>query len=83
VADEWSAFFNPSDNKINYLFLLFLKMEEFLDELTTCSVCMERYTSPKVLPCQPTFCVECITNCMAQLLWYEQVIIKFFCLLPF
>ncbi len=51
--------------------------------MATCSVCMEGYISPKVLPCQHTFCVECITRCMAQLLWYEQVIIKFVCLLLF
>ena len=36
-----------------------------LDEELTCSICLERYTSPKVLPCQHTFCKE---PCMRQLI---------------
>ena len=31
-------------------------------ELTECSICTEVFTDPRVLPCQHTFCLKCLTN---------------------
>ncbi|XP_066300802.1 tripartite motif-containing protein 3-like [Branchiostoma lanceolatum] len=35
--------------------------EEIREELS-CSICLELFTRPKVLPCQHTFCQECLQN---------------------
>jgi len=32
-------------------------------ELTECSICAEEFTDPRVLPCQHTFCLNCLMNC--------------------
>jgi len=32
-------------------------------ELTECSICTEEFTDPRVLPCQHTFCLDCLMNC--------------------
>uniref|UniRef100_A0A915J320 RING-type domain-containing protein n=1 Tax=Romanomermis culicivorax TaxID=13658 RepID=A0A915J320_ROMCU len=31
---------------------------EKIEQLLTCSVCLDRYKNPKLLPCQHTFCLE-------------------------
>ena len=55
--DEWITF-SFSIRKQNY------------EELVTCSVCYDEFDSakplklPKILPCQHTYCVECIKNMM-------------------
>ena len=33
-----------------------------VDEHLTCSVCLESFKDPKVLPCLHTFCLGCIVN---------------------
>ncbi len=39
------------------------------EDLVSCSVCMDQFDAsnnlklPKILPCQHTYCVECINNC--------------------
>ncbi|KAI1731855.1 NHL repeat domain-containing protein [Ditylenchus destructor] len=35
---------------------------EKIEQLLTCSICLERYRSPKLLPCQHTFCLPCLDN---------------------
>lgn len=30
------------------------------DDLVNCLICTEPYKNPKVLPCQHTFCTECL-----------------------
>ena len=34
--------------------------QDDLDDMTTCCICTEVYTDPKVLPCIHTFCMKCI-----------------------
>ncbi|ESO01060.1 hypothetical protein HELRODRAFT_175087 [Helobdella robusta] len=38
-------------------------LEEQARSLTTCSICMDQFTNPKVLPCHHTFCLVCLKNC--------------------
>jgi hypothetical protein len=60
-------------------FPFFLKMEQILNdinEMLTCSVCMEKYVRPKVLPCQHTFCMDCISGCVEHLYLNVQVLRK-------
>lgn len=33
---------------------------DHLNELLTCPICLERFQNPKVLPCQHTFCCDCL-----------------------
>ena len=35
-------------------------MSKGIDELTECVICAETFTSPKVLPCQHSFCLKCL-----------------------
>src|SRR6476469_1729208 len=35
-------------------------MSKVIDELTECVICAETFTSPKVLPCQHSFCLKCL-----------------------
>ena len=30
------------------------------DEELSCSVCLDQYTNPKMLPCHHSFCLKCI-----------------------
>ncbi|XP_070568699.1 tripartite motif-containing protein 2-like [Ptychodera flava] len=32
------------------------------DKVLLCAICMERFKSPKILPCQHTFCEHCLTE---------------------
>ena len=41
-------------------------MEQF-DQLLTCCVCLDRYRTPKLLPCQHSYCME---PCMEGLVDY-------------
>lgn len=34
-----------------------------LESLLTCPICLDRYRNPKLLPCQHTFCFECLEGC--------------------
>lgn len=36
--------------------------EELVDKFLQCALCLEQYKEPKVLPCQHSFCCECLTN---------------------
>ena len=38
-------------------------LEEQAKCLTTCSICMDKFKAPKVLPCQHTFCLGCLQRC--------------------
>ncbi|XP_070548057.1 tripartite motif-containing protein 2-like [Ptychodera flava] len=42
-------------------------LDQFLntidDDYVACSICLERYTKPKVLPCLHTFCERCLCDC--------------------
>ena len=40
-------------------------MAQNSSDLVTCSVCLEVYTNPRILPCLHTFCEECV-NQLAQ-----------------
>ncbi|XP_076360885.1 uncharacterized protein LOC143252517 [Tachypleus tridentatus] len=40
------------------------KGTENLKELVRCSICLDRLSIPKMLPCQHTFCLLCIQNCI-------------------
>ena len=33
-----------------------------VDENLTCSLCLEAFTNPKVLPCLHSYCYDCIVN---------------------
>jgi len=33
-----------------------------LDDMTECPICIEVFTDPRVLPCQHTFCLNCLQN---------------------
>ncbi|XP_077985238.1 E3 ubiquitin-protein ligase TRIM45-like [Glandiceps talaboti] len=37
-------------------------LEKVDDELVTCTICMERYDKPKILPCLHTFCLKCLQD---------------------
>ncbi|XP_077985199.1 E3 ubiquitin-protein ligase TRIM71-like [Glandiceps talaboti] len=37
-------------------------LEKVDDELVTCSICMEQYDKPKILPCLHTFCLKCLED---------------------
>lgn len=51
---------------------------ENLEDLLQCSICLDRYQTPKVLSCQHTFCLRCLQgNC---LIWRSYVWSVFGCL---
>ena len=33
-----------------------------LDSQLTCTICLERYTDPRTLPCAHSYCMECISH---------------------
>ncbi|XP_078584338.1 E3 ubiquitin-protein ligase TRIM63-like [Branchiostoma floridae x Branchiostoma japonicum] len=37
-------------------------MEEQIEQELTCSICLELFTRPKMLPCQHTFCQDCLQD---------------------
>jgi len=37
-------------------------LKKYVDELTTCPICLEDLVNPKSLPCVHTFCMRCIKN---------------------
>ncbi|XP_006823570.1 tripartite motif-containing protein 2-like [Saccoglossus kowalevskii] len=37
-----------------------ISVEKIDEDLLTCSVCLERYKNPKILPCHHTFCEQCL-----------------------
>ena len=47
-------------------------MEQF-DSLLTCCVCLDRYRTPKLLPCQHSYCLE---PCMEGLVDYVKKQVK-------
>lgn len=47
-------------------------MEQF-DQLLTCCVCLDRYRTPKLLPCQHSYCME---PCMEGLVDYVKRQVK-------
>lgn len=36
---------------------------EKIEQLLTCPICLDRYKSPKLLPCHHTFCLPCLDSC--------------------
>ena len=41
------------------------------DEFLQCPLCFEQFANPKVLPCQHTFCLECLRRYVAVRTFYE------------
>lgn len=35
---------------------------EKIEQLLTCSICLDRYKQPKLLPCHHTFCLPCLDS---------------------
>ena len=33
-----------------------------IEELLECTICLEQFKNPKMLPCQHTFCENCLQN---------------------
>ena len=38
------------------------RVEELKEDFLTCPLCLQLFTQPKVLPCQHTFCLACLTK---------------------
>ncbi|XP_070555074.1 tripartite motif-containing protein 3-like [Ptychodera flava] len=36
------------------------------EEYLSCTICLQRYTAPKILPCHHTFCSGCLTTCVGK-----------------
>lgn len=51
------------------------------DSLFTCSICLEKFTNPKYLPCLHTFCELCITSFIASAIFDCEVQKKRVCFL--
>ncbi|XP_077867797.1 tripartite motif-containing protein 3-like [Saccoglossus kowalevskii] len=37
-------------------------LEELNEDFLSCAICLERYSDPKILPCQHTFCKKCLVQ---------------------
>ncbi|XP_006812656.1 tripartite motif-containing protein 2-like [Saccoglossus kowalevskii] len=43
-----------------------ISVNKINDQLLTCSICLERYKNPKILPCHHSFCENCLVGWMEQ-----------------
>lgn len=39
-------------------------MAKGLSDLTKCTICIDVFSDPRILPCVHTFCLKCLLNCM-------------------
>ena len=37
-----------------------------LEDQLTCSICLDRYTNPKILPCFHSFCLHCLKHVLPE-----------------
>jgi len=40
-----------------------------LEKVFTCGICKDFMSNPQILPCQHSYCMECINRCMDTVLW--------------
>ncbi|XP_005093208.1 tripartite motif-containing protein 2 [Aplysia californica] len=50
-----------------------LKSEKLADEFLQCPLCFEQFISPKVLPCQHTFCLACLRGYVVARAFYNSL----------
>ena len=41
-------------------------LDKIDEDLLTCSICLERYKNPKILPCHHSYCEQCLVNLKGQ-----------------
>jgi len=39
-----------------------VELQAYVDDITTCAICLENFDNPKSLPCLHTFCFKCIDH---------------------